>query len=434
MRFARLALFVFAVGAAQAQEVRFEATVRDAQSGATLPGATAQVMGTDRGASADADGRIVLELPALPDTVLVRFVGYAGAQVVVTAADVREGVVRRDVRLSPAPFVLGEVEVTGEPPGEVLWRRLLRRRQELATRVGAYAAEGYSRLLLTRDGVTDVRPVAIGLEETVSNLSWSRGWGLQEEVVARRRRPFQGPFRWARMGPIPDLYFEDALLLDGRLVPSPTNPNALDLYAFRLGETIERDGHRFLDLAVIPRRPGLLAGRIRVVDTLLVIAEADLRADFAPGGEVEWFDAAYRWDYRSAWTDGALRDSVWLPHTFEREGTVSVTLTGNRVPTVDFRQRTVLDLVLPGVRGEAARLGRRYRNPRGAYAGYEVFRAGRGMMPLDSLEAVAATSEWIEQSTWSDLLTPQEGLQLGGIFGAALKLFGAGDLEGEDDP
>ena len=38
-----------------------------------------------------------------------------------------------------------------------------------------------------RDGVTDVRPVAISLTEAVSNLSWSRGLGLQEEVVARRR-------------------------------------------------------------------------------------------------------------------------------------------------------------------------------------------------------------------------------------------------------
>ncbi len=449
MRLARLAPLALAVvcSAASAQPVRhgvsvpdrsaprptrtvarFEGVVVDAETGQPLPGATAQVQGFEGGTTADVQGRLSLDLPELPATVVVRFLGYAPGLVPLTEADVRGGVVQRTVRLSASPTSLGEVLVTGEPPGEVLWRRLLARRQRLAARLGSYAAEGYARLLLTRDGVTDVQPVAISLTEAVSNLAWERGVGLREEVVARRRLPDGGPFRWAGLGPLPDLYFEDVLLLDGQLVPSPTRYDALEHYAFRLGETVEKDGRRYLDLAIIPRHAGLLSGRIRVVDTLLVIAEAELRANFSPGGPVDGFDADYRWRYDPVWTNETVADSIWLPRRFDREGRVVVNLPGYRVPAVRFRQTTLLDLVAPGARGDVL-TGRRYRNPRSAYAGIEIFRTGRAALPFDSLEVVANQSEWIRHAELKDLLKRQEGIGFS-LFGLSPP---GGDVEGEDD-
>ena len=434
MRLSLVLVLSLAAGAAAAQPVRLEATVLDADTGAPLAGATAQVAGQEGGASADAEGRLSLRLATPPDTVVVRFVGYATAQVVVGAAP--GGVVRRVIRLSPAPFVLGEVTVTDEPPGDRLWRRLLARRQGLAARLGQYGAEAYGRLLLTRDGPTDVRPFPFSLTETLSNLSWRRGGGLAEEVVARRRLPDGGPFRWAAMSPVPDLYFEDVLALDGRTVPSITRPDALRYYAFRLGETMEVDGRRYLDLAVIPRRSGLVAGRVRVVDTLLVIAEAELRLDRAPTAPpIDVLEAGYRWAYAPVDAGRALGDSVWLPRRFDREGLVTVNAPGNRVPTVRFRQASVLDLVLPGAPGEAAHLGRRYRNPRGVYAGTGVYRAGRRALPLDSLEVAVDTSDRVRRSTLAELLPRQEGLGFSlGPISAIAKLLGTGfQVEGDDD-
>ena len=434
MRLPALLVLVLLAGAAAAQPVRLEATVVDAETGAPLAGATAQVVGEGGGASADRDGRLSLRLPSLPDTVVVRFVGYATAQVVVDVAS--GGVVRREIRLSPTPFVLGEVTVTDEPPGDRLWRRLLARRRALAARLGQYGAEAYGRLLLTRDGPTDVRPFPFSLTETLSNLSWRRGGGLREEVVARRRLPDGGPFKWARMSPVPDPYFEDRLALDGRVIPSITHPDALRYYAFRLGETMEADGRRYLDLAVIPRRGGLVAGRVRVVDTLLVIAEAELRLDAGPTAPpVDALDATYRWAYAPADAGAALGDSAWLPRRFDREGSVTVTVPGNRVPRVRFRQTTVLDLVLPGAPGAAADLGRRYRSPRGVYAGAEVYRAGRRALPLDSLEVAVVTSDRVRRSTLAELLPRQEGIGFSlGPVSAIAKLLGAGfDVEGDDD-
>ena len=422
--------------AAVAQPVLLEATVVDRETGTPLPGATAQAASPARGAVADRDGRLELALPSLPDTVVVRFVGYAPARLALAAGDATGGVVRRTVRLSPAPAVLGEVTVTAEPPGEVLWRRLLARRADLGARLGAYGGEAYGRLLLLRDGPTDVRPFPFSLTETLSNLSWSRDGGLREEVVARRRLPDGGPFQWARMGPVPDLYFEDALWLEGRPVPSPTAPDALDHYAFRLGETVEADGRRYLDVAVSPRRGGLVAGRIRVVDTLLVVAEAELRLVGPPTPfPVDALDAAYRWAYAPADAGPALLDSVWLPHRFDRDGAVTVGVPGTRIPTVRFRQATVLDRVSPTVPGPVAGPGR-YSSPRGVYAGAEVYRAGRSALPFDSLTAAVDASERVRRSTLAELLPRQEGLGITlPLLNAVRRLFGSRgfSLEGEDD-
>lgn len=405
-----------------------ELTVVDGETGDPLPGATAQSRRDGAvGAAADRDGRLRLSLPSVPDTLVVRFLGYAPAQVVVTGPDARR------VRLSQDVRSLGEVVVSTEPLGERIWRRVLARREVLARRLVRYGAEAYSRLLLLRDGPLDAAPVPVSLAETVSNVSWDARRGAREEVVARRRVPAR-PFRYAPALPVSDLYFEDALALDGGTVPSPTAADALDNYAFRLGETVEADGRRYLDLAVVPRRRGLLAGRIRIVDSLFVIAEADLRLDGPPtDGAVQDLDAGYRWTYTSVWTDAALRDSVWLPSAFTREGEVIVGVPGRTVPTVRFRQTSRLTLVVPRGDLPAETGGRRYRSPRGVYAGAGPFRAGRAALPLDRLETAADTTRRLRSASWASLLPPQTGLQLTFGLPGVSRALGL-DLDGADDP
>ena len=443
----RLVAFVLllASAAAAAQPVRvpeapdrtvtLRATVLDADSDTPLPGATAQLAGSQTGSTADRDGRLTLDLPDLPATVVFRYVGYAAAQVTITERDVRAGEAERTVRLSPAPFVGGEVVVSAEPPGERIWRRLLARKAELGARVGKYYGEAYTRLLLQRDGALDVRPVPIRFEESVSNLGWEWRGGAREEVVARRRLPDGGPFRWARLDPVSDLYFEDVLLLDGRPVMSPTHPDAIDHYAFRLGETVEADGLRFLEIAVIPRRGGLLSGRVRVVDSLFVIAGAELRAEPGRAG-VDDFDASYTWTYSPASGHPTLGDSLWLPSEYVREGAVSVM---TRIPRVRFRQRSWLTLRVPGVLLPVDTRARRYRNPKGIYGGKEAFLAARDRFPLDAQETAADTLSLLRSASLKELLPPQEGIGiaigppiLSGLI-PGLNRLSRPDVEGEDD-
>ena len=46
-------------------------------------------------------------------------------------------------------------------------------------------------------------------------------------VVARRRVPDGGPFRYAGLDAVPDLFFDDYVVLDGVRHPTPTHPDAL---------------------------------------------------------------------------------------------------------------------------------------------------------------------------------------------------------------
>jgi hypothetical protein len=279
--------------------------------------------------------------------------------------------------------------------------------------------------------------VPIRIEESLSNLGWSWGGGAQEEVVARRRQPEGGPFRWARLDPVPDLYFEDVLLLDGRPVMSPTHPESIQHYAFRLGETVEADGLRFLEIAVIPRHGGLLSGRIRIVDSLFVIASAELRAEPDRRGGVDDFQAAYEWTFTPADGHPILRDSLWLPSAYIREGSVSPT---TRVPRVRFRQRSWLTLRVPGVLLPINTAARRYRNPTGVYAGRESFQRARDEFPLDPLEVAADTLSLLRTATLSSLLPPQEGLGISigppGLMGLipGLRRLSKPDVEAQDDP
>ncbi|MEO0556945.1 MAG: carboxypeptidase-like regulatory domain-containing protein [Bacteroidota bacterium] len=415
----------------------FVATVLDSETGEPLPGATAQIIDTTLGTTADREGRLSLELATLPTTVIVRYVGYASAQITLTDADVEDGVIERVVRLSVAPFIGGEVVVSAEPPGERIWRRVLARKAELGRRVGKVYGEAYTRMILRRDGPLDVRPVPIRIEESLSNLGWEWGGGAREEVVARRRLPDGGPFRWARLDPIPDLYFEDVMLLDRRPVMSPTHPQSIDHYAFRLGETVEAEGRRFLEIAVIPRRGGLLRGRIRIVDSLFVIASAELRAEPDRRGGVDDFQAAYEWTFTPAEGHPTLGDSLWLPSEYLREGSVSPT---TRVPRVRFRQRSWLTLRVPGVLLPIDTRARRYRNPVGVYGGRESFQAVRDAFPLDDLEVAADTLSLLRSASLSSMLPPQEGIGIAigppGLMGLipGLRRMSRPDVEGEDDP
>ena len=368
---------------------RFLGRAVDAETGEPLPGATAQLPGRVGGTSADREGRFEIALPSLPDTVVVRFVGYAAAQVVVTAPPGA----RRDVRLSPAPFVMGEVTVSAEPPGERLWRRVLRRKAELAPRVDAWQAEGYSRLLLERRGSLERVKRPVRLTETLSNVAWRLGLGVREDVVARTRLPEGRPYRYVDLVAPADPMWEDWVWLGGRRVPGPAHPDAFEHYAFRLGETVEAGGRRFLDLAVIPKRGGLPRGRVRVVDSLFVLAEAELRLDpFRQSALVPFFEERVAVRYAPAPGRPALADSAWVPYALDRAGQVDVETAGVRLPTVFFTQTTRLANRVLGQHTLVADWAdpRRTRSPAAAYGAPHLFRFGRDYAPLTEAEQRAA--------------------------------------------
>lgn len=112
---ALLALLLWA-GAAEAQTGKISGTVRDATSGEALPGANVLVVGTERGASADLDGRYTI-LSVRPGTYTVRvsLIGY-GTLLVENVRVRIDQTTDLDVELREEGIQSAEVVVRAERP------------------------------------------------------------------------------------------------------------------------------------------------------------------------------------------------------------------------------------------------------------------------------------------------------------------------------
>jgi hypothetical protein len=417
LRFCALAaLLLGSISVLRAQQVVLEGRVVDAETAAPLPGATALDVG-GAGVVADSSGFFRLPLARLPAVVVVRFLGYRPDTLRIEPAEAgADGRVRRTVRLRPEPAPLDEVTVTGENPAVNILRRVLARKAELRRRYPQYGAEAYSRLTLERWAYGVSEGAVVRIEEALTNVFWRAPGGGREEVVARRRVPEGRPFAHAGLDAVPDLFLDDEVVLDGVRYPTPTHPRALDLYDVRLGEVTVADGRRLFDIALAPRGGRGLQGRIRVVDTLFVLAEAELRP--AAGALVTAFDATYRVRFSPA------AEGLWLPESFVKEGTVEVGTAGVRLPTVRFRQVSLLDNRLPGLAGPPALWAStdRLYSPAGAYTGRGVYPRFRDRLPLSPAEAEAERT--LGRYALKDLFW-REGL---------LRNYVPIPVEGDDDP
>ena len=414
------AVLALAARGAAAQAV-LEATVTDAATGTPVVGAVAEA-GRVR-AAADEAGRVRLRLPFLPTRVVVRAVGFRPDTLQLAAYDAgADGTVNRAVTLARADVEIPEVEVVGDrvAAGRSLIEKVLARKAVLAARLGAYAAEAYTRHRVYR---ADANEGLVRLTEAASFVYWQRGRGAVEEVGARRRIPAGGPFTYADLAPVPDVYFEDGLRLDGTSAPGPLSPRAFDDYTFLVGEPVRRGGLAMIEVVFSPRRAGLWSGRLRVVDSLFVVAEAEFRPPTGPDGTTT-FDATYRVAF------APLLDSLWVPVRFERRGFLTAGGTLSKLPPVRFEQVTLVDRHRPGDAGppDLWAYGDRYYSPRGVYAGTELYERHRAVLPFTAEERRAEGA--LRGRTLPSLLAPY-GFRFA-LPGLNLRL----DLpvEGDDDP
>lgn len=371
------------ISTARAQTVDVEVRVIDAITEETLPGATVQIEGTDLGRITDAQGQVRIEGVELPAGIMVRHIGYQTLHTTITARPPGD-VVRITFELEPMTLWSDDVEVVAQRTGELIMRQVIARKEVLGNRTERYTMEAYTQFRLQRQGSYEIEPTLIRFSEVLSNVHWQHRGDMREVVVARRRIPDGNPFRYADIEPIPDFYFSDTVELEGRLIPTPTHPDALTFYTFHSGGVTVENEHRYIDIAVIPRRRGLFAGRIRVVDSLFVLAEAELR--IPDHGMISGFVQDWHAEYRVVFSPA--RDSLWLPERFERYGLVQVGTTGSSIPRVSFHQITFVDRWMPGVAGpsEFWAMRNRYYNPMGVYGGREVFGRYQGYQPISDEE------------------------------------------------
>lgn len=110
-------------------------TVRDDQSGQTLPGVNILVKGTTTGTSTDINGAFEVDVPSLQDTLVVTFIGYQPQEIPIN------GQVEIDVQLAAEVIVGEEVMVIGYGT---------QRKENLTGSVGSINSENIEGISLSR--------------------------------------------------------------------------------------------------------------------------------------------------------------------------------------------------------------------------------------------------------------------------------------------
>ena len=256
---------------ASGQAVTLQGQVTDAETGAPLPQAQLQVVGTYAGTVTNAQGRYTLALDRLPATVRVQYIGYESVRLRVTDATAP----RQDVALAPSTVAMEEVTVTGSRnPGREIMRTVIERKQTWWDSLRTYAVDAYSRYTLAND--TGI----VSIYETTTRAYWKRDRGMREVVRARRQTRNLGMLEDAlpAASAVLNLY-QDNVTVAGSELMGVTHPDALDHYAFTLDSVRVRDGQKVFDIRVRPqnRLASAFTGRVSVLDSAFAMIEARLR-------------------------------------------------------------------------------------------------------------------------------------------------------------
>lgn len=362
----------------QAQVV-LQGTVLDARTGEPLAAAHVQVEDQPRGTITNTLGRFTLQVPALPVTFTVRYVGYRTARIVAAPDDTLD----YRVALEPAVIPLGEVVVTGEDLAESIMRRVIARKQAWRQRLGAYAAQGYTKLVLENGSQI------VYLSESVFDVYHDPERGPREVVRSQRRTSdLHAAFGLHPAGYVPDLY-DDVIDVQGLPLVGPTHPEALDYYTFSIAGRRMLDDRIVYDLYVAPKttvHPTFI-GRIAVLDEEYALLEAELRparhVAFAP--PIARYAVVYRQQF------ARFGDGFWLPVDLRLDGVIQVAQANQTYPEATFQQVSRLsDYRLGGPLPEApfATAVRVTVDEASVLEDY-LFLAGRHILPLTPREAEA---------------------------------------------
>ncbi|MEM1269626.1 MAG: carboxypeptidase-like regulatory domain-containing protein [Bacteroidota bacterium] len=375
----KLAMLVLLPALAFAQK-RVVGTVVDAETNEGLPAANVRVVGTMNGATTNEDGRFELFLPRVPASLAVRYLGYESDTLRIRA-QTPEAVT---IRLEPATYALGGLEVSGEDPAVALMRLVIAKKRAMYGRISSFRAEAFSRFTLYRRGQL------VHLREQISETYWRPGGGAREVVLTERRQPARAQaFRFAGPMPVVNLY-DDEVDIRGIRFVGPTAPDALDAYTFRLGPERVLDGRPAVDVYASPRDPlrSALAGRLVVLTDSLVVAEAQLRPT--------WFATLpppiLDWSERFVQQFEPSPEGVWLPVNLRREGFVEFGRAGVNYPRAQFEQVSRLALHVPDQPGPDSLFAgaqRRFVLPFGERRQYLFRGSPSGLVPLSARETEA---------------------------------------------
>ncbi len=334
-------IFLLSIGAAwpAAAQVRIGGTVSDEETGALLSGAHVFTEDMAQGAITNAEGRFVLELPALPEAIIVQHLGYAPRAFPVSPEE-SESLV---IRLTPIVIPLEEALVSGEGFASGLMQQVIRRKQRMFAEITSLGVAGQTRMTLERDD----RIVHLG--DTAFDLLWIYGDAGQTGPAPRTHRvrvsAVSRTGAWDEELPlpaphdVPNLY-EDFATIQGQRMIGPTHPDALEHYVFRVAAERTLGDRTIYDLNVSPigEEEAAFIGQISVMDEEFVMLEARL----FPARHVVFPAPTSGWNVRYAQHFREVDGGFWAPVNLDMEGTLRAAVNMRSLRTVRFNRRTLL--------------------------------------------------------------------------------------------
>lgn len=290
-------------------------TVRDADTGETLPAANIQIEGTYRGTITNNEGAFEIQVTEFPATLLVRFIGYESARVDITASSETQ----QDIQLQPVTYRLQEIVVTDEDPGVRIMREVIERKKVWRANLLSYETDAYNRFAISND--TGI----VSIIETFTETYWDKEEGMKEVLKARRETAnmdFDEEALPAAMF-VTNLY-DDDVEIAGYNMMGVTHPRALNHYRFVLEGTRYLDDQVVYDISVKPRNKlkSAFVGRVSVLDSAFAMIDVELKPGeaFLFPQPIDRYDVIYRQQYSNFGKD------YWLPVDFRSDIDVKISL------------------------------------------------------------------------------------------------------------
>ena len=336
-----LYIFLLSVGAVwtAAAQVRIGGTVTDEQTETPLSGAHVFTEDMAHGAVTNAEGRFVLELPALPDAIVVQHLGYA-PRVFPVPPEESESLV---IRLAPIVIPLEEVLVSGEDFASNLMEQVIRRKQRMFAEISSLRMVGQTRLLLEGDDRI------VHLSDTAFDLLWLYG---DTDQTDRNNHSYRAEVSavsrtgaWDEELPLPAPHdvanlYDDFVTVQGQRMIGPTHPDALEHYVFRVAAERMLGDRTIYDLNVSPigEEEATFIGQISIMDEEFVLLEAR----FFPARHIVFPDPTSGWNVRYMQHFREVAGGFWAPVNLDMEGALRAAVDTQHLRTVAFSRRTLL--------------------------------------------------------------------------------------------
>ena len=321
-----------------AQNYNITGKISDANTGEPIPFATVILKNTASGTTTDFEGRYVLKVQVLSDSLKVQVIGYQPKSKCLKKG--KDFTI--DFQLNPTSYALGQVEVfSGENPAYRIVREAIRRRQKYnSEKLPFYQHESYTNIDVSVDQINDMfrnsklmKPFAAVFDtlksqagedgkgvlpfftsEMVSAYFYSKSPELSKEVVKAVKlngvlmddnemiQNFLG-VSFQKFN-----FYNNYINVLDRSFITPAANGAMLFYDYYIMDTVNIDGNSCFELKLKPLNKQDLAfnGRIWISDSTFAIKR--IAVEIGKQANLNWVER-----YRIDQTYVPVCDSIWMP-------------------------------------------------------------------------------------------------------------------------